>query len=314
MADANGGENTARQQREFAQQIRIARKKGSLVICAGAGVQLFATADASGRIHQQSLTWLRLMRSGFDYIEEHLPSAYNDLDNKDRIQKARATLDVPDKQYSEADEAIYLDAAQTLTDILKSFPSSFADWLRQQFQTLDESLTHPEIHNILKRLHQEGVHLMTTNYDGLLENHCGLTHVDISHPAEDGNNRVFHPHGEWEHPNGIVLNSREYYAGASTGKDNPAQSLLRDIFRSKTVLFVGCGPGTGDPNFGEMLRWLGSQQTEIEGNIRQSHYILLRNRDNYREVEGRLPLVKVRVEMVDDIPRWLEGLLETSSL
>jgi len=313
MANAKGEENTAGEQREFAQQIRIALKNGNLVICAGAGVTLFTTADASGRIHPQSLTWLRLIRSGFKYIEEHLSSASNDSDNKNRIQKARATLDIPDKQYSEANEAIYLDAAQTLTDILKPFPESFADWLSRQFQTLDVYLTHPEIHNVLNRLHQEGAQLMTTNYDRLIEHHCGLTPVDISQPPEDGNKRVFHPHGEWEKPNGIVLNSREYYAGTSADNNNPAQNLLRDIFRSKTVLFIGCGPGTGDPNFGEMLRWLGNQK-ENEGDIGQSHYILLRNRDNYREVEGRLPLVKVRVETVDDIPHWLEGLLETGSL
>jgi hypothetical protein len=312
MADAKGEENTAREQRELARQIRIALKSGNLVICAGAGVPLFATADASGRIHQQSLTWLRLIRSGFNHIEEHLPSTYNDSDSKNRIEKARSVLDVPDKQYSEANEAIYLNAAQTLTDIMKPFPDSSADWLRRQFQTLDESLTHPEIHNVLKRLHQEGAQLMTTNHDRLIEHHCGLTPVDISQPLEDGNDRVFHPHGTWDNPNGIVLSSREHYAGTSAENKNPAQNLLRDIFRTKTVMFVGCGPGTGDPNFGEMLRWLGSQR-ENEGDIGQSHYILLRNRDNYQEVEGRLPLVKVRVETVDDIPRWLEGLLETSS-
>ncbi|KAK0616733.1 hypothetical protein B0T14DRAFT_523719, partial [Immersiella caudata] len=298
MADINTEESVVCEQREFAQQIRTALKEGTLVICAGAGVSLFATADASGRIHQQSLTWLRLMRNGFDYTEEHLPSAYNDSDNNNRIQKARAILDVPDRQYSEADEASYLDATQTLADILKPFPDSVADWLRQQFQTLDESFTHPEIHEVLKRLHQQGAQLMTTNYDHLIEHHCGLT-------PKDGNNGVFHPHGEWQHPNGVILDTREYYALADN--DNRAKNLLRDTFRSKTVLFVGCGPGTGDPNFGEMLRWLGSQK-----DIGRSHYILLRHRDNYREVEGRLPLVKVRVETVDDIPRWLEGLLESA--
>ena len=314
MADATAAqeENSAREQREFEQQLCAALKNGNLVICAGAGVTLFATADASGRIHQQSLTWLRLIRSGLDYIEEHIPSAYNDNNNKTRIQKARATLDVPDRQYSETDEAIYLDAAQTLTDILEPFPDAFADWLSTQFRNLNETLTHPEIHNILKKLHRAGAQLMTTTYDGLIEHHCGLTSLDISRPQEGRNNKhVFHPHGEWENPNGIVLNASQYYEGTAADI-TPAQNLLRDMFRTKTVLFVGCGPGTGDPNFGKILKWFGSQEGHGDDGDRR-HYILLRNRDNYREVEGRLPLVKVRVETVDDIPRWLEGLLETGN-
>ncbi|KAK0654954.1 hypothetical protein B0T16DRAFT_395923 [Cercophora newfieldiana] len=296
MADTNGKENI---EREFAPQIRNALTKGNLVICAGAGVTLFGTADASGRIHQQSLTWLRLMRSGFNYIKEHLPSACNDSDNINRIQKARVTLDVPDRQYSEADEDSYLDTAETLADILKPYPTSLADWLTRQFQALHESVTHPEIHNILRRLHQAGAQLMTTTYDHLLEHHCG--------------NPVFHPLGEWEHPSGIVLNSRAYYDAPADNNNIQAKNVLRDIFKGKTVLFVGCGPGTGDPNFGEMLRWLGSQNLNEneDDDVGPRHYMLLRHRDNYREVEGRLPLVKVRVETVDDIPRWLEGLLET---
>ena len=313
MADATATEeeNSVREQREFEQQLCAALRNGNLVICAGAGVTLFATADASGRIHQQSLTWLRLIRSGFDYIEEHIPSAYNDNGNKTRIKKARANLDVPDRQYSETEEAIYLDAAQTLTDILKPFPDSFADWLSSQFQQLNESLTHPEIHSVLKKLHKAGAQLMTTNYDRLIEHYCGLTPLDIFQPQEDGIKHVFHPHGESENSNGVILNARQYYEGTAA-EISPAQHLLRYIFRTKTVLFVGCGPGTGDPNFGEILKWLGSQERHGDGGDRR-HYILLRNRDNYREVEGRLPLVKVRVETVDDIPRWLEGLLETGS-
>ncbi|KAK4449715.1 hypothetical protein QBC34DRAFT_404710 [Podospora aff. communis PSN243] len=291
MADASRDENTVCEQREFVQQIRTALKEKKLVICAGAGVLLFATADASGRIHQKSLTFLRLMRSGFDYVQQHLPSTYNDADNKDQIEKARAALDVPDRQYSEADEDSYLNAAKTLADILKPFPETLADWLRGQFQTLDESpLAHSEIHDALKKLHQAGAQLMTITQDHLIERHCGLTDV-------------FHPHGEWEQPDRVVMNTKEYYAAADN--TNPAQDRLRKIFENKTVLFVGCGPGTGDPSFGQMLKWLGSQ--DVGGG---SHYILLRYRDNYREMEGRLPLVKARVETVDDIPRWIEGLLE----
>jgi hypothetical protein len=64
------------------------------------------------------------------------------------------------------------------------------------------------------------------------------------------------------------------------------QNLLKTFLEFHTILFVGCGSGLEDPNFGALLKWASERQE----NIPNRHCLLIRNGDslNYR------PLVRLK--------------------
>ncbi|RYP82874.1 hypothetical protein DL770_005481 [Monosporascus sp. CRB-9-2] len=68
---------------------------------------------------------------------------------------------------------------------------------------------------------------------------------------------------------------------------------------SKTVLFVGCGGGLADPNFGKLLEWIGGKHRKRGA----THYILLQ-KDEANPVT-KPALNHVKCESFDDIGRWL---------
>ncbi|KAI1657227.1 hypothetical protein F4813DRAFT_83135 [Daldinia decipiens] len=128
--------------------------------------------------------------------------------------------------------------------------------------------------------------LLTTNYDDLLEKHCGIPPVGRSDEYElasfqrksfDG---VFHPHGHWKDPENIVLSARNYQ--------------------------VGAGGGLDDPNWGQLLRWVG-EKYENRGPV---HYVLF-PKSVGNEIP-HMPLNHLTCETRDDIALWLKGLLEPS--
>ncbi|KID97830.1 ankyrin repeat containing protein, partial [Metarhizium majus ARSEF 297] len=289
-----------RLEHEAVQELREIRNNRNLAICVGSGVTLFSTRNDDGTIRDR-LTWKGLIHNGFDYLQREEPRFYSD--NKKTFDSARDILDNTDSTLEDV-----LHAARTLTRWMET-KHKFADWLSTQFERLNEYVKYPAILVSLAKLHRAGAALMTTNYDGLIEHHCQLTALDGSQSGElelfnrrKVPNVVFHPHGYWKTPKYIVLDSLQYY---DVGRvDNAVRKVLEDMLRGRTVVFVGCGAGVGDPNFGQLLQWLGKQQKDVS----HGHYILLRKGDDYAELEG-LPLKKVHVATFDDIAKWLEDLL-----
>lgn len=64
---------------------------------------------------------------------------------------------------------------------------------------------------------------------------------------------ILHLHGYWDKPESIVLGSRSY---EEIIRNTPAQNLQRALGITRTLVFVGCGSGLEDPNFGQFLAWL----------------------------------------------------------
>ncbi len=63
---------------------------------------------------------------------------------------------------------------------------------------------------------------------------------------------VLHLHGWWDDPESVVLGIRSYEKVLG---DAHAQAMQRALRSLRTLLFVGCGAGLGDPNFGALLEW-----------------------------------------------------------
>jgi hypothetical protein len=62
-----------------------------------------------------------------------------------------------------------LNAADILSSQLRQH-GQFPTWLQSVFGSLYQDIKHPAILKALKKLHENGVILLTTNYDDILEN------------------------------------------------------------------------------------------------------------------------------------------------
>ena len=182
--------------------------------------------------------------------------------------------------------------------------------MRAQFQNLyRDHVDQLEILDAIKLLQQQGALLFTTNYDDLLEKHCNLEPIDASDPnglmsyRRGSRPAIFHPHGFWRNAQHIVLSAEQYWR---VKNDQVVQQTLQHILATKTVLFVGCGGGLADPNFGTLINWIGEKNIGTGS----SHYILLQKQEQNPVTE--LPLIHLRCEAFDDIPRYLKDLLDPS--
>jgi len=297
-------EAAQREQGEQIARLRKALASNNLAICVGAGVTLYTTAlpptlDGK-RKSLRRLTWTGLIENGLDYLVN-----FDHLEQKDYPMRMRHAYEALEN--NDSDQNLF-EAVNNMKDML-SEKKIFPTWLGSMFCNLHTEKRYTSILDALKMLHENGAMLLTTNYDGLIEEHCGLATIDGSDSDQlamfmakniDG---VFHPHGHWLHPATIVLDSVDYYKVKEVATN--VQVSLKNILQQKTVLFVGCGGTIHDPNFGPLLDWIGEQGK----NIVHNHCLVLRE-DDKNLVAGK-PLVPLRCgKEYDDIAPFLEKLLE----
>jgi hypothetical protein len=259
-------------------------------------VTLSATADASQNPLSR-ITWAGLIENGLDLL---VSDGYVDRANR-RTKRAYEALDDPDIDG-------LLDAANILSSQLKQH-GQFPTWLQSVFGSLYQDVRHPAILEALKKLHQNGAVLLTTNYDDVLETYCGLRHIGRSKTEDivkfrrgdlDG---VFHVHGIYHDPQEVVLDTTDYY---QIRHSDEVQNMLKAFLDDKTILFVGCGSGLEDPNFDGLLKWAAERQK----NIPNTHCLLVRDGDNlnYR------PLVRLKYgHDYHELAQYLSRLLDDRS-
>lgn len=212
---------------------------GRCVAIVGAGVSIFSTRNA------QCASWTGLLRHGVQRCTEvvaDLPDGW----------AGRVTDDI-----RSGDPDDLLSAAEKVARKLRAPDGGeYARWLRESVGTLKAERL--EVLDVLADL---GVTLATTNYDDLIESATGLppitwmdgTRVERVFRGDD--RAVVHLHGYWQRPESVILGIRSY--DQVLGNEQ-AQAMLRAIAAIRTILFVGCGDGLADPNFGTLLNWTGN--------------------------------------------------------
>jgi hypothetical protein len=290
-----------RRQEAVLTRLRNDLKTHRLAIITGAGVTLNVTADESKKPLSR-ITWTGLIRNGLDYL---VSEGYVDTSNR-RTRRAYEALEDP-----EVDGL--LDAANIVSSQMKQH-SQFPTWLESVFGSLSHEIRHPALIDVLKALHKRGATLLTTNYDDVLEKHCGLQRVgrsnqdDVSRFQRGDLNGVFHIHGSYHDPHEVVLDTTDYY---EVKHSDEVQDMLKTFLQYKTILFVGCGSGLEDPNFDALLRWA----SERHKNLPHRHCLLIQddNRVTYQ------PLVRVKYgprheDLVVYLKRLLDDQTEKQSL
>ena len=146
----------------------------------------------------------------------------------------------------------------------------FKRWIRETVGAL--RLRHADVPLALAGL---GVPLLTTNYDGLLEDATHLRALDWRDTADvervlrGEDQAVVHLHGYWRRPENLILGVRSY---DDILRNPHAKEVLRALRMTKTLLFVGFGAGMDDPNFGALRRWT----REVLAGSEVRHYRLSR--------------------------------------
>jgi len=133
----------------------------------GAGVTLNVASDQSGKPLSR-ITWDGLVRNAMAYLVE---KGHEDTAAR-WIQRAYDALDDPEG-------GGLLDVAYIVSGRMKQH-GQFSKWLELVFGSLGQEVNHPALIDVLKELHKNGVTLLTTNYDDVLEKHCGLRCVGRS--------------------------------------------------------------------------------------------------------------------------------------
>jgi len=224
--------------------------QGHVLVVVGAGVSIGA---AQGN---PLASWQGLLEDGVDRCV-----AVRGLDAKwaDRVRAEIRSGDMDD----------LLSAAEKISSKL-GFPTGgeYRNWLRDTVGTLEA-----QNRSALEPLRDLNLPLAATNYDGLLEEVTGFPPVTwrdgdkairVIRRQEDG---ILHLHGYWDEPESVILGIRSY---EHILRDGHAQAVLRALQTLKTFLFVGCGEGLADPNFGALLRW--AREVFKDGGVR--HYRL----------------------------------------
>ena len=199
----------ARRERIAIEKIRNALRNGNLVIVTGAGFTINATLQADGTALDRT-TWKGLILNGWRYLVTTPHVNESSL----RMKMAREALDTWDG------ENLIMAASIVKEELDKQ--NKFSTSLRDVFEDLPDEVTNPNILEVLKVVYRNSlqrnhqVKLLTTNYDDVLDKHCGLQSIGRSpKPFQkfklgklDG---VFHIHGCWENSEEVVLDQIGYY-------------------------------------------------------------------------------------------------------
>jgi len=246
---------------------RLAARKAVVVV--GAGV----SHGASGR--RPEALWTGLLESGIDACATQVRGVLASWVARQREALAESI------EHGDLDEMVGVADAVTRKLGGRESPA-FSKWLEESVGGL--KVADPAV---LEALGGLGVPLATTNYDSLLTEATGRPAVTWRQPErllavltgeEPG---IAHLHGHFRDPASVILDSRSYEQVVS---NQAAQAVQTGLALFHSLLFVGCGAGLADPNFGGLLAWL---RTHVPGQ-RHRHYRLCRDgeADDLRREHG----------------------------
>ena len=216
----------------------IAKRQVTVVV--GSGVSVATTHNAP------NASWIGLLKSGIKHC--------GIVGKSEKWQQRE--IEKLDDEDGDLDDL--LSVAQQITSVLKQkYPAEYAEWLEDAFKAgalavKDES--------VIRAIQSLKAPILTTNYDDLIERITGLKKANWNEPrkiqkilrAEDSG--VIHLHGYWEDPESVVLGIQDYELIESQPH---TQAVMQALAMTKSWLFIGCGDGLHDPNFGKFLKWLG---------------------------------------------------------
>lgn len=261
---------------------------GRVLIVVGSGVSIQASGDLRA-------SWDGLIRAGISHGT-----------GTDRLTDEEAERLL--RQLDEHDPARRLEVAERVTEALGGAGGGeFRLWLSRSIGELE-----PRDCTLIDAIHDLGDRIATTNYDDLLSR--GREHVRdidwtdgaaVSAFVHGDRNDILHLHGYYDRPESVILGVRSYEALQNSER---AQAIQRAISTRDTLLFIGCGDGLSDPNFGPLLEWI----DRLFGSSGYRHYCLClaSERETLRQRLPRSCLALISYgESYDDLTPFLRKTL-----
>jgi hypothetical protein len=207
------------------------------LLLVGSGITIAATDGES------TASWYGLIEHGLERAHDLRPDlTVSWLRDGRKLLKSRSTSDL-------------IVAAQRVTSALREIPGNhYAKWLKDSIGMLQ--VTHP---GILQALTDLKVPIATTNYDTLIDDYINAPPVTwkespgVQEAFQSKSRAVVHLHGHWRDADSVVFGYESY--GLAIG-DIPSQALIRAMTSINSVIFIGAGLGTADPNFAAIMAWL----------------------------------------------------------
>lgn len=226
---------------------------GHVLVVVGTGVSLAATGGES------VASWKGLLLDGVDRCQE-----LRDLSDS-AGGALRADIDSGSLKR-------LLSAASKIRKMLGTPDEGEVKvWLRDTVGKL-----HARNREVLEAIRDLGLPIATTNYDDLLEEVIGWKTVTwlegdrVIRAIQGKEKAVVHLHGHWADLESVILDRASY---DRIREHDLAQTVLRGLRTFKTLLFIGCGEGLTDPNFGALLEWAREVFRDMEGR----HYRLCKD-------------------------------------
>ncbi len=227
-----------------------------LLVISGAGVSCATVQNATN----SCATWLGLLQHGIQWCIDHCPNRPGTWEKT--VHALIATGRVAD---------LIVAAGMIKRELLTVHQGEFGKWLHESIGTL-------QVHDdrTIKALGNWGVRLATTNFENFHEAVLKIRAVTWKEPAlvrqvllgdEQG---VFHIHGHFRDSESVVLDAQSYEAVCTNVE---TQNYLRCAIALNTIVFVGCGDGLQDPNFGSLFEFISAALRQTHGR----HFHLVRD-------------------------------------
>lgn len=179
----------------------------------------------------------------------------------------------------------------------------------------DISATHLLIAFLIKHGFIDTV--VTTNYDSLIEDACAAvgTHIKaIAHPslmyhAGAGIPVIFKLHGDFYHPQLLVLTPRDYHDFESHPERRAIITRIRELIQSRPVIFLGYS--IQDATF---LRLFEQTRAELPDTGRPQSYAGVFNAAGLEEEKDRLSQYGIKAFLTPDLAETLRGIIAHLSI
>lgn len=222
--------------------------RGGAVVVAGAGVSQAATEGTAPG-------WDGLLAAAIQWCQDHVPGMPQGW--ADALKQVLALGDVEGM----------LATAQMVTDKMGGREgSAYRRFLRESFRSLQ--LENEDVPRAIADL---GVPIATTNYDSLIEQAVGwgtATWLDsprLQQVFRERERVVAHLHGHWEEPRSVVLGIQSY---DELLDHQGAQSLSHALAAMSSLVLIGVGEGSKDPNLSALRIWM---KTALRGTAYPSY-------------------------------------------
>ena len=255
-------------------------KKRKVIFLFGTGI----TAALTGR----PFSWKRWLEDGLESISDKEVATQLHI----KLNKSESAQD-------------YIIIANEIITRSKNC-DEYHKWMNKSFSEIAN--LSAELSETLKRLLLSQSLFITTNYDTALEKATGCNTLTYDEPSKVftmienwQTDKIFHIHGAYEPSmdlDNIVANAAQY----DHILNNKGTQFLQNLLSTSTIILVGCGKTTDDPNISQFI----SFASEHLG-LNSPKYILCRNDDMLDDALGLLTRIEYGDDY-DDLPIFLDKI------